>query len=52
MWPQRKPFVIEIKKSRRPHLKSPSAQTSREVSVAKKGVSGAPGLTLQREEQS
>jgi hypothetical protein len=52
MWPQRKPFVVEIKKNKRLRSKSPSTQTSGEIPAGKKGASVAPVLTLQREDRS
>ncbi|RKD69386.1 hypothetical protein BJ928_104526 [Rhizobium sp. WW_1] len=51
MRPQRKPFVVEIKKSRRPRSKSSPAQAGREAPSARKGIEASVGLTLQREDR-
>lgn len=51
MRPQRKPFVVEIKKNRRPHSKSSPAQAKRESPGVQKGNGASVGLTLQHRDR-
>lgn len=51
MRPQRKPFVVEIKKNRRPRSKSSLEQAKRESTSAKKGATASVGLTRQHGDQ-
>ncbi len=52
MRPQRRPFVVEIKKDRRPRSKSSLEQATRESRRAQKGAGASVGLTLQRGDRS
>ncbi len=48
MRPQRKPFVVEIKKNRRTRSKSSLEQAKRESMSAQKGAVASAGLIPQR----
>lgn len=50
MRPQQKPFVVEIKKSRRSRSKIPPLQEDRDRLIAQKDVARV-GPTLQREDR-
>jgi len=51
MRPQRKPFVVEIKKNRCSRTKSSLEQATHESTRAQKGAGTSVGLTFQRRDR-